>query len=165
YSISLALAMTEAGARGQTADELRHVLHLALADDRVHDALNALDHGATQPTSQPEGTKPPEIAVANSLWGQAGYPFRSALLDLLARNYGAGLRLVDYRRDPERARAAVNAWAEEATKGRISDVIPPGVIDDMTRLVLADAIYFKAQWARKFSPNDTDESSFHTLDG
>src|SRR5207249_12233701 len=71
YSISLALAMTEAGAKGETADELRHGLHLALADDRVHDALNALDQGITQPTSSPEGTKPPEIAVANSLWGQA----------------------------------------------------------------------------------------------
>ena len=165
YSISLALAMTFAGAKGETAEELRRALHLALADDRVHDALNALDQAITHPTSPVSGTTPPEIAVANSLWGQAGYPFRSAFLDLLAREYGAGLHLVDYRRDPEAARAAVNAWAEEATHGRIKDVIPPGVINDMTRLVLADAIYFKAQWVREFSPRDTQEAGFHALDG
>jgi serpin B len=165
YSIALALAMTEAGAKGETADELRRALHFALADDRAHDALNALDQAITEPTAPPKGTKPPEIAVANSLWGQARYPLRSDFLDLLARNYGAGLRFVDYGRDPDGARAAVNAWAEQATKGRIKDVVPPGVINEMTRLVLADAIYFKAQWVREFSPKDTHESSFHTLTG
>ena len=132
--------MTEAGAKGETADELRRALHFTLAEDRLHGALNALDQQMTHPTSPVPGTKPPEITVANSLWGQAGYPFRSPFLDLSARDYGAGLRLVDYRRDPERARAAINAWAEAATQGRIKDVLPPGVINDMTRLVLADAI-------------------------
>ena len=165
YSIALALAMTEAGAKGETADELRRALHLTLAEDRVHDALNALDQQITQSSSPARGTKPPEIAVANSLWGQAGYPFRSPFLDLIARDYGAGLRLVDYRRDPEGARAAINAWAEEATNGRIKDVIPANVINDRTRLVLVNAIYFKAQWMREFSPRDTREAGFRALDG
>lgn len=165
YSMSLALAMTLAGAKGKTADELRRALHLTLADDRVHDALNALDQAITHPTSPVPGTTSPEIAVANSLWGQTGYPLRAAFLDLLARDYGAGLHLVDFSRDPEAARAAINGWAEAVTNGRIKDVIPSGVINTMTRLVLADAIYFKAQWVREFSPRDTHEAGFHALDG
>ena len=165
YSIALALAMTESGARGETADELRRALHLTLSGDRLHGALNALDQQITHATSPVPGTAPLEITVANSLWGQAGYPFRSPFLDLLARHYGAGLRRVDYGRDPEEARVAVNAWAEEATNGRVKDVIPDGVIDSLTRLVLADAIWFKAQWAREFSSQDTREAGFHTVDG
>jgi serpin B len=165
YSVAFALTMSEAGARGETAQELRRALHLAIAGNRVHEVLNALDHAITQPAPSPEGTKAPELMLANSLWGQAGYSFRSDFLDLLAQNYGAVMRLVNFEEDPEAARAAVNAWSERATKGRIHDVIPPGVINVMTRLVLANAVYFKAQWVRQFSPEDTRESSFTTLDG
>jgi serpin B len=165
YSISLALAMTESGARGETADELRRALHLTLAGDKLHGALNALDQQIAHETSPVPGTAPLEITVANSLWGQAGYPFRSPFLDLLAHHYGAGLRLVDYSRDPEGARVAINAWAAKATRGRVTDVIPDGVINARTRLVLADAIWFRAQWIRKFSPQDTRAAAFHTVDG
>jgi serpin B len=102
--------------------------------------------------------------VANSLWGQQGFSFKADFLDLLARDYGAGMRLVDFEKDPESARQAVNAWVSDATAKRITDILPPGSVDTLTRLVLANAIYFKAPWMQPFDSNDTQNADFHHLD-
>jgi len=167
YSISLALAMTYAGARGQTEWEMKEVLHLILSSDRLHPAFNALDLELArrgEEGSSREGQNF-ELSIANSIWGQKGYKFLSALLDLLAENYGAGLRLTDFAKDPEESRAAINDWVSDQTKEKIEDLIPQGIIDSSTRLVLANAIYFNASWLYPFEESRTEDAPFYLLDG
>ncbi len=164
HSISVALAMTYAGARGNTAEQMARVLHFTLPQAQLHPAFNALDL-ALQP-AQPYGDERPfTLDIANSLWGERDYTFRAEFLDLLARNYGAGLRLTDFRTAPEPAREAINQWVSEQTKERIRDLIPAGAITPDTRLVLANAIYFLADWQQPFDPNLTDDAPFTLRDG
>ena len=164
HSISTALAMTYAGARGETAAEMARVLHFTLPAEQLFPAFNALDL-ALQPGQPKEKEQPLELQGANALWGQQGYTFRSEFLDLLAQNYGAGMRLVDFKTAPEAARQAINQWVSEQTKNRIQDLIAPGVIDTLTRLVLVNAIYFKGGWLYPFDPPATQEAPFTRLDG
>jgi serpin B len=165
YSISTALAMTYAGAAGQTADQMAGTLHFDLQAEALHSAFNAyaLDLEARAKT-EVEGT-PFELSIANSLWGQEGFAFRPEFLDLLAENYAAGMRLVDFVGDPEASRRVINRWVSDETRQRIEDLIPEGAIDAMTRLVLANAIYFKASWLQAFDPDDTVTEPFHRLSG
>jgi len=167
YSIATALTMTMAGARGTTADEMRTVLHLDLLEERIHVARNELDLqiSSEQAISEGDDREPFTIRTANSIWGQRGYPFLDAFLELLAADYDAGLRLADFAADPEAARLAINAWVEEKTEGRISDLIPSGSIDPLTRLVLVNAIWFKANWDEAFDPELTRDFPFTLLDG
>jgi serpin B len=140
-------------------------MHFTLPAEGLHPAFNAyaldLQARAEQAT---EGT-PFELSIANSLWGQQGFPFQDEFLDLLAENYGAGMRLVDYQTDPEGARKAINDWVSDETRDKIKDLIPQGVLDAMTRLVLANAIYFKAGWLNPFEETATGAAPFHLLDG
>ncbi len=165
YSISVALAMTHAGAAGETARQMAQTMHFTLPADRLHSAFNAyaLDLEA-RAKAETEGT-PFELTIANSLWGQQGFPFLPAFLDRLAENYGAGMRLVDYTSDPEGARRAINGWVSDETRDRIKDLIPEGAIDAMTRLVLANAIYFKAGWLHPFDADATSPEPFRLLSG
>ena len=167
YSIASALTMTYAGARGDTATEIRQAISLALANDRIHAARNELDLRITEEPQPFEGDdrEPFTIRVANSLWGQAGYPFLDEFLELIAANYDAGMNLVDFETAAEEARQQINTWVEEATEGRIVDLIPEGAIDDLTRLVLVNAIWFKANWAEPFDPERTSDGPFTLLDG
>lgn len=167
YSISAALAMTYAGARGNTERQMADVLHFTLPQERLHPAFNALDQaltsrGATDPSRDGE---PFRLSIANSLWGQEGYRFLPDFLDTLAENYGAGLRLVDFQRSPEAARETINSWVSDQTEDRIRDLIPQGAIDTLTRLVLANAIYFKAAWMFPFDEDATQDGPFYLLDG
>jgi serpin B len=82
------------------------------------------------------------LRVANSLWPQAGYPFRDEFLELVGRWYAAAVKVVDYIEAAEAARLAINTWVEEQTEGKIRDLVPPSGVDAMTRLVLVNAIYF-----------------------
>ncbi len=167
YSIASALTMTYAGARGETAAEMRDVLDLRLADERVHAARNELDLRITAGAPERPGDDgdPFNIRVANSLWGQAGYPFLEEFLELLARDYDAGMRLADFAGDAEAARLAINDWVEQQTAGRIADLLPRGIVDEATRLVLVNAIWFKASWWIPFDPEATADGTFTLLDG
>jgi serpin B len=165
YSISTALAMTYAGAAGNTASQMAASLHFALPADRLHPAVNAYALDLEARADQVEEGTPFELSIANSLWGQEGFPFLGTFLDLLAENYGAGMRLVDYQDDPEGARQAINDWVSDETRDKIKDLIPQGAIDAMTRLVLANAIYFKAGWLDPFEETATGPEPFHLLDG
>ena len=167
YSISLALAMTYAGARGQTEQQMASTLHFLLDQDSLHPAFNRL---ATELASRGEGAAGKDeqgfrLNIANALWGQEGYQFLAEFLDILATDYGAPLQFLDFANDPEAARITINDWAAEETEGRIEDLIPPGVIDTLTRLVLANAIYFSAAWALPFEPEMTEDGPFYLLDG
>jgi serpin B len=164
YSISVALAMTLPGARGQTWDEMAAMLR-ATEGEEWHRDRNALDRHLLRERPSFQELQPLELEIANSLWGQTGYPFRQDFLDLLARHYGTGLTLVDFATAWEEARAAINAWVEEATNDRIVDLIPEGAIDDLTRLVLVNAIFFKANWVNQFDPTLTTDGTFRAPGG
>jgi serpin B len=166
YSISLALAMTYGGARGQTAQQMAEVLHFSLPDEQVHAGFNALDLELGSRNNEGDEMMPGfKLNIANSAWAQYDRPFEQDYLDLLAENYGAGLYLTDFSQDPEGSRLAINEWVSEETEEKIEDLIPPGAIDALTRLVLANAIYFNAAWQTVFDANLTEEAPFYLLDG
>ena len=106
-----------------------------------------------------------QLNIANSIWSQADFNFKTAFLDTLAKNYGAGLYTVDLKQNPNSARLAINDWVAEETEDKIEDLIPEGAIDAFTRLVLANAIYFKGSWMHPFNENLTIEAPFYALDG
>ena len=167
YSISLALAMTYAGSRGETEKQMADTLHFTLPQDRLHPALNSLDlklasRGEGAEGKDEEGFR---LNIANSIWGQEDYDFLDEFLDVLAENYGAGLRLLDFISAPEASRITINNWVSDRTEGRIEDLIPQGAIDVLTRLVLTNAIYFNAAWLNPFSEDMTEDGAFHLLDG
>lgn len=167
YSISLALAMTYAGARGETEQQMADTLNFTLPQDLLHPALNGLD---LELASRGEGAEGKDnegfrLNIANSIWGQEDYEFLDEFLDVLAENYGAGLRLLDFLTAPEASRITINDWVSDRTEGRIEDLIPQGAIDAFTRLVLTNAIYFNAAWLNPFSEDMTGDGAFHLLDG
>ena len=165
HSISVALAMTYAGARGETEQEMAEALSFLLAQEPLHPTFNALDLALNAPPRAgfATGGDPLELSIANSLWGQHGFEFLAPFLDTLAQHYGAGMRLVDYQRDPEAARQLINAWVADQTNDRIPELFPQGIIDGLTRLVLTNAVFFKASWLFPFDP--AAPGDFHLLDG
>lgn len=166
YSISLALAMTYAGARGETERQMAQTLRFDLPQEQLHPAFNMLDLNLRPLDQKPAGEdeQPFQLNIANSLWGQAGFDFLPEFLDLLAENYGAGMYRVDYS-DPESARQRINGWVEEQTREKIKDLITQGMLNPMTRLVLVNAIYFKGAWVYPFDKESTRDAPFTLLDG
>jgi serpin B len=169
YSIAQAFSMVYAGARGRTEAQMADVLGF-LPQQRHHPAANALDRhlAALDAGAPPAGEEQGEafaLRNANAVWGQRGFPFEDAYLEMLAAHYGAGVRTVDFVADPEGGRRAVNSWVKDRTEGRIPDVVPQGVINHDTRLVLANAIYFKAGWLYPFEEDGTEDGPFTLLDG
>jgi len=167
YSISLALAMTYAGARGETEQQMADTLHFTLPQDRLHPAFNALD---LELASRAEGTEGQDgegfrLNIVNSIWGQSDYSFVPEFLDVLAKDYGAALRLLDFESAPEESRKTINEWVSDQTEGKIEDLIPQDAVSELTRLVLANAIYFNAAWSHPFEEKQTQDGAFHLLGG
>ena len=167
YSMSLALAMTYAGAAGETEQQMAETLHFALPQSRLHPAFNSL---ALELAKRGEGAESKDgegfrLNIVNTTWGQKDYKFLDSFLDVLAENYGAGLRIVDFIGAPEEARITINDWVSQQTEDKIKDLIPQGLINELTRLVLTNAIYFNAAWATPFSENATSGGAFRLLDG
>jgi len=166
YSISLALAMTYAGARGETERQMADTIHFILSQDLLHPAFNALD---LELASRGETVREEEgrfqLNIANSIWGQVGYSFLPEFLDVLAENYGAGLGFLDFKKETEKSRGIINHWVSDETEGKIKDLLQPGAITPGTLLVLANAIYFDAKWSFPFRKENTHDGVFHLLDG
>ena len=156
YSISTALAMTSAGARGSTAEQMAKALHFEATQERLHPAFAALESGLD--AVQRKGKV--QLSVANSLWPHKDYAFRPEFIDLLKKFYGATVTPLDYAGATETARRTINDWVETKTKHKIIDLLKPGVLDKSTRLVLANAIYFKGNWAAQFEPKATSDQPF-----
>ncbi len=167
YSISMALAMTYAGARGETEDQMADTLRFILPQQELHQAFNGLDIELNQRGEGAEGKDGKEFRmnVVNAIWGQKDYKFLPGFLDVLAENYGAGLRLLDFVSQPEESRITINDWVSDKTEERIKDLIPQGAIDSLTRLVLTNAIYFNAAWLHPFEASATSDASFYLVDG
>ncbi|MHC5023377.1 MAG: serpin family protein [Planctomycetota bacterium] len=168
YSVAAALSMTRAGAAGETAAQMDAVLHADVADD-LHAGMNAIEQALARRSGErtrfDRTTAHVQLNTANALWGDAQLEILGAFLDTLAAQYGAGMRLVDYRTNPDGARQRINAWVAEQTQDRIPKLLAQGTISPMTRLVLTNAIYFKAPWEKPFSERATSEQPFHRLDG
>lgn len=162
YSISLALAMTYAGARGETAQQMAKALHFSLPPARLNPAFDALD---LELRSRSDGGKGLTLNIADSLWGQRALQFEQPFLDTLAVNYGAGLHVVDFENATEAARGAINGWVSDETNDKIPNLIGQGALTPDTRLVLVNAIYFKAAWQEPFDPSLTAPEPFTRLDG
>ncbi|HYN89229.1 MAG TPA: serpin family protein, partial [Ardenticatenaceae bacterium] len=166
FSISLALAMTYAGARGETEAQMAETLRFTLPQARLHPAFNALDLELASRGQEHVGEADPfTLNIANALWGQAGYDFLPEFLELVGVNYGAGMRLLDFAMAPEESRTTINDWVSEATEGKIENLIPEGVLGPGTRLVLTNAIYFFAAWLNPFPESATRDGSFTLLNG
>jgi serpin B len=176
-SITTALAMAYAGARGDTREQMREALNYTLDDDILHAAFEALqseldsrgddlDEDDLPSNYDAEDDPVPfQLNLVNAAWGQTDYPFREDYLTLLEDHYGGGLEAVDYASDPEAAREEINAWVADQTEDRIEDLLPKGALNQLTRLVLTNAVYFLANWHHPFEESATSTQSFTALDG
>jgi serpin B len=162
-SISVALAMLYNGAETDTATQIATALHFTLPADRLNAAFDALDLALTAaPSGGDAGTF--QLSLANSTWAQAGFLFVPSYLDVLAESYGAGIHTVDFAVAPDDARNAINGWVASETQNQIPALFPPGSINDLTRLVLANAVYFHGDWAVPFGGNSPN-GTFHAPSG
>ncbi len=157
HSVSAALAMTWAGARGNTETQMAQTLHFTLGQQGLHPAFAALAQKLDR--AQKEGAL--TLAVANSLWPQKQYPLLESYLTLVQTHYGASVTPLDFAGAAESARKTINRWVETRTRGKITQLVPPGVLDSLTRLVLVNAVYFKGKWAHPFKPAKTKPEPFH----
>jgi serpin B len=158
-SISTAFAMADGGARGQTAAEMARVFHFTLPADQLHPAMGALlaDMNAPHPGY--------DLHVADALWAQQDARFLPSYLSLMQSDYGADFHRVDFKTQPEAVRGTINRWVEQQTNNRIQNLIGPGVLTPMTRLVLTNAIYFKGTWRNPFEKGATAEDGEFHLSG
>ncbi|MBN1699761.1 MAG: hypothetical protein JW881_19760 [Spirochaetales bacterium] len=166
-SISYAFAMCYAGARGSTESEIERVLHFTLQGERLHNAYNSLDLTLTSEQENPVSAMGEDLKlhIVNSIWGQKDYYFYPDYLDILAYHYGAGMNTVDFFNNAEQCRLLINQWVSDQTAGKIKDLLPGGSVTPLTRLVLTNAIYFKAVWYYPFDEDNTYDQTFHLLSG
>jgi serpin B len=163
HGAATALSMASAGARGRMRAQMARVLHHPLPPGRLHPALGALGRDLNAAGAGGEGR--PVLATANALWVAPGYPVLPRFIGLLARDYGAPPAALDFSGDPIGARDAVNAWGAEQTRGMIPKVLGDAPPDRLTRLLLANAVYLKADWAAPFPAAATVPGAFTTLAG
>jgi len=167
YSITIAMAMVHGGAHMNTEQQSADTMHFELPQSSLHPVFNKLD---LELNSRGQGSKAADgkafrLNVVNAVWGQRNYSFLPAYLDTLALNYGAGLRVVDFESAPDPSRIEINEWVERQTEGRIQDLLPPDSVSSDTRMVLTNAIYFNAAWAKAFDKDATRDGPFSLLDG
>lgn len=165
YSISLALAMTYAGARGETATQIAEALRFSLDQSQLHHSFAMVNNDLTERGNAEDDPSNMVTAralrIASALWGEQTYPFSADI----AEHYDAGLQKTDFINAPEAAREEINAWVAEQTDDRIQDIVGEGDVTSDMRLVLANAIAFHAAWYLQFSTRDTSDDTFHLLDG
>jgi serine protease inhibitor len=162
-SIDTALAMTYPGADGSTAAQISSTLGLPPSGEKSTAGFSALLSQLNHPRNF-NGQPAYDLIVANALWGQDGYPFKLEYIRLLSTGYGAAFKETDFRRS-EAARKDINDWVAEKTRDKIKDLVPPGVIDALTRLVLVNAIYFKSNWRNQFEETATRKEPCRLPDG
>lgn len=155
WSLESALSMTYEGARGQTADEMAEVLYLPKELNIRGPAFASLNNMINAPHENYT------LTTANALWAEQTYKFLPDYFGLVRQYYGGAVRNMDFRGAPDESRIEINNWVEEKTNNKIKDLIPPGLIDSMTRLVLTNAVYFKGDWASKFKEEGTQKEDFY----
>ena len=156
FSVSNALAMTYAGARDNTQKQMASALKFSLDQRELTPAFGML-HSRL---NQLQGTGNISLDAANSLWPKNDYKLLPEYLELVKRYYGVSITSLDYQANPEQARETINEWVAKNTRDKIKDIIPPGSLNAETRLVLANAIYFKGEWEQKFKADLTENLEF-----
>ncbi len=156
YSISTALAMTHAGARGATAQQMAAVLHFNRDQEQLHRAFSDLETHLNSIRGKTEV----ELKVANAIWSQQDHALLNSFQELVAGNYRAKLETVDFKTAYDAVRKEINRWVEQQTNDKIKNLIPEGALDSLTRLVLVNAIYFKGMWAEQFVKKNTADADF-----
>jgi len=154
YSISTALAMTYEGAKGKTASEIQDVFHFPKDGEKMRSGY------ANVISELNKKDKPYELQTANALWAHNGFTFLDDYFDLIGKYYGGKVTNLDFVKDTENSRKTINTWVEQQTKNKIKDLIPAGMLDPTTRLVLTNAIYFKGDWIKQFEKNNTRPQDF-----
>ena len=157
YSVSTALAMTYAGARGDTGKQMARILHFDQGKEQIHSSFGELQ----RQLNEAGGRKGIELNVANALWAQNGHPFLPSFLAVATGDYQAGVNHTDFKTGAEAARGEINHWVAQKTKDRIKDILPPRSLSALTRLVLVNAIYFKGVWTRPYDKAQTSDQPFH----
>jgi serine protease inhibitor len=173
HSISTCLAMTYAGARGETERQMSRVLHFSKDQGRLHAAFGellrqledakkeivipGLSGGKVKYAVEPAI----QLSIANALWAQEGHPFLPAFLEIATGNYQANVKQANFKTEAAAATGEINRWVAAKTKDKIQNIVPPGSVDELTRLALANAVYFKGAWAEPFEETATTTQSFH----
>ncbi len=161
FSVSTALGMTYGGARGNTAREMAETLRFSLGQEDLHYAFAQL-RSRLNKLQESENI---QLSIANSMFPQEGYKFLDEYLSLIKRYYGVSITPLDYKHACEAARKIINKWVEEKTQDKIKDLIQPGILDPLTRLVLVNAIYFKGNWESQFNADKTKDAPFYISPG
>lgn len=152
YSVSTALAMTYAGARGTTEAEMANTLHFA---PDIHESMGALI-GSINAAPEEAAT----VRTANAIWPAKGEKLLPEFDQTVRLDYRAGLKQLDYAKRPAGSRKTINKWVKEQTNGKITDIIPDGALGKDTKMVLTNAVYFKADWDEAFKAENTAERPF-----
>ncbi len=164
FSIYQALMMTYAGAESETAQQMMAALGVKDIEE-VHNLMNALTLTLQNVKAREvEGMQPLIFNIANALWMQKDFHFEQSFLDKLSANYAAGVKLVDFNH-PEDVQKLINHWVALETNDKIKDIIPDGMLNEMTRMVLSNAVYFKGAWRNRFDAKDTAKAPFTLMDG
>ena len=154
-SLTLALTMTWGGARGETADQMRKVLHLEGTADEVFATAGRLASALQDPSH------PLVLRIANQLFGARSYTLVPAFVERTRAAFGAAVEALDFVNGAEKARVQINQWVEDKTERRIQNLIPEGGIGSLTRLVVVNAIYFLGDWKDPFDLKATRPATFH----
>ncbi|WP_421908490.1 serpin family protein [Methanolacinia petrolearia] len=159
FSISSALALTYEGAKGETADQIKSVFYFPENIDTLRYGYQDVNAGINA------GDPDYELSIANALWAEETYPFLEDYINTAETYYSANTTNLDFINQPEESRVTINDWVAGKTNNKIEDLIPEGMIDSMTRLVITNAIYFKGTWVLQFDKNMTTEADFTTPSG
>ena len=154
-SMSSALAMTYAGAKGITAQQMRNIMHYGPQRREFHQ-----DYGLML-DSLSKSNEEFEINIANAVWVQNAFPLLLSYVKTVQDDYKSESRELDFVQKPEASRKTINSWVEDKTNDRIQNLIPKGVIDATTRMVLTNAVYFNAEWADQFRKDLTRKETFY----
>jgi serine protease inhibitor len=157
YSISTCLAMTYAGARGNTETQMCQVLRFKLDQSQLHSSFGELQQQLTAAANR-SGI---QLDIANALWAQQGEPILPAFLKIAQDDYQANIDQADFKTSADAVTREINRWISQKTKDKIQDILSPGSVNDLTRLILANAIYFKGAWSSRFEVAATSAQPFH----
>lgn len=154
-SISTAMGMTYAGTNGETQNQISKVFHFGGNNKKFHTQLGGIAH---QLTTKADSV---DLKMVNTLWAENSYPFKNSYNKLVSKTYGASVQKLDFIGKPEESRGVINDFVLRLTNNRIADLLPAGSVDNLTRLVLTNAVFFKAQWKTKFQKDRTGDGNFY----
>jgi serpin B len=161
YSISTAFAMIYAGAQSETQKQMSGVFHFSLDPHQLHPSFSELQLHF----QKLQENRPFRLNITNALWIQKEYKLLQTFVELSQKYYQANLFHLDFRKNPDDSRLKINDWIEDITKDKIKDLLPGGAINTLTRLVLTNTIYFKAEWQNSFNPHNTKDQDFWITPG